>query len=33
LAIEEELLGLTLEKELLKSIFNIREEILSPSKY
>jgi hypothetical protein len=32
LAIEEELLGLTLEEELLKDIFNIREEILSPSK-
>jgi hypothetical protein len=33
LAIEEELLRLTLEEELLKDIFNTRDEIFSPSKY
>jgi hypothetical protein len=33
LAIEEELLGLTLEEELLKDIFNTRDEIFSPRKY
>ncbi len=32
LAIKEELLGLKLEEELLKDIFNKREEIFSPSK-